>query len=141
MARIAAIDYGLKRIGLAISDARGVIAFPLDTVAGGPAAIEHIKKGFGEKLAEIEEIVVGFPLLMSGKEGEMTLLVKKFAEELEKALHIPVRLLDERLSSKLAEQSLRELDLSRKERSRKVDTTAAVMLLQTYLDQKSFRKP
>ena len=135
MGRIAAIDYGLKRIGIALSDASKKIAFPLETVEGGKRALEHIKKALGDKLASIEEILVGFPLLLSGKEGEMAALVRKFAEELEKAFGLPVRLIDERFSSKLAEQSLTEMQLNRKKRSRMVDTTSAVMLLQAYLDR------
>jgi len=135
MGRIAAIDYGLKRIGIALSDAGKKIAFPLDTVEGGKGSIEHIKKAFGDKLASIEEILVGFPLLLSGKEGEMAVAVRKFAAELEQSLGLPVRLIDERFSSKIADQSLSELQLNRKERSRMVDTTSAVMLLQAYLDR------
>jgi putative pre-16S rRNA nuclease len=136
MKRIVAIDYGLKRIGIAISDAGQTIAFPLETVAGGKQAIQNIQAALKNRLAEVERILVGFPLLLNGKEGEMAGFVKQFAEALAKALSIPVELIDERFTSRLAEQSLKEIHLNRKERTAKLDTAAATVLLQAYLDGK-----
>jgi len=133
MGRIAAIDYGLKRIGIAISDEGKKIAFPLETVPGGKGAIEHIQKALNKR--DVELILVGFPLLMSGQEGEMALLVKKFAADLELALQIPCLLIDERLSSKQADRSMKEIHLNRKERTEKMDTAAASFLLQSFLDR------
>ena len=133
MTRIAAIDYGLKRIGIAISDEKKKIALPFKTIAGGPKAIEDIKLAFKDKLIEL--IVVGLPLLLSGKESEMSIAVRKFAENLEKELQIPIHFIDERLTSKMADQSLREIHLNRKKRSQQMDVTAAVILLQNFLDR------
>ena len=73
MGRIAAIDFGLKRIGLAVSDPGRVIAFPVATVEGGKKAIDNIRAALGAKLKEVDLILIGLPLLMSGKEGEMAL--------------------------------------------------------------------
>jgi len=128
MGRIAAIDFGLKRIGIAISDERQKIAFPLETVPN-VAEIQKVLKKYSITL-----ILVGLPLLLSGKEGDMAAAVKKFAKDLEETTKIPVKLIDERFSSKIAEQSLREIHLNRKERSAKMDATTAAMLLQSYLD-------
>ena len=136
MGRIAAIDFGLKRIGLAVSDPGRVIAFPVATVEGGKKAIDNIRAALGAKLKEVDLILIGLPLLMSGKEGEMALAVKQFAAQVELALKIPVEPIDERLSSKLADQSLRQIQLNRKERTENMDVTAATLLLQSYLDQK-----
>jgi putative Holliday junction resolvase len=134
MGRIAAIDYGLKRIGIALSDPSRKVALPLATVEGGKKAIQNIAKTL--PLKDVELILIGLPLLMSGQKGEMAEAVQKFARLLEDALSIPVLLCDERLSSKGAEASLKELSLSRKQRTEKLDMVAATLLLQSYLDQK-----
>lgn len=135
MGRIASIDFGLKRLGIALSDERKKIAFPLQTVEGGRHAIENIKKALGTKLQEVEKILIGYPLLLSGKEGEMGAIVRAFAKNLETTLSIPVECIDERLSSRLADRSLASFSLSRKERTQQLDTAAAALLLQSYLDK------
>ena len=135
--RIAAIDYGLKRIGIALSDARGTMAFPLLTVEGGRKAVSNVMKALENKKEEIARVIVGHPLLMNGREGDMALASRKFAEELQAAFSIEVVLWDERLSSAQADRNLRELSLNRKERASKIDTAAATLLLQSYLDSLS----
>lgn len=132
MGRIAAIDFGLKRIGIAISDDGRKIAFPAQTVSGGANAVQEVNKAFAGKTIDL--ILIGLPLLLSGKEGPMVEHVRKFAAELEKALHIPIQFIDERFSSKVADQSLRMMQLNRKERSKLIDATTATMLLQDYLN-------
>jgi len=132
MGRIAAIDFGMKRIGIAISDEGKKIAFPAQTVPGGPKAVQEVQKAFASKTIEL--ILLGLPLLLSGKEGPMAEIVKRFALELEAKLNIPIKFIDERFSSKVADQSLREMRLNRKERSERIDATTATMLLQAYLD-------
>ncbi len=132
--RIAAIDYGLKRIGMAISDDQKKIALPLQTVPGGNGAIAAIQKVLAEKLPHIEKILIGLPLLLNGQEAAMASLVKQFANQLHSVLSIPIALIDERLTSKLADRSLQEIQLSRKKRTDRIDAAAATMLLQSYLD-------
>lgn len=131
--RIAAIDFGEKRIGLAVSDRERKIALPLTVVEGGKKAIQNIREAL--PLKEIDLILIGLPLEMSGKKGKMAEKVESFAKTLEDALQIPIHLIDERLSSKAADVLLKEISLNRKSRSAKIDMTAAVLLLQTYLDQ------
>jgi len=131
--RIAAIDWGMKRIGIAISDERKKIALPMTLVPGGKQAVAEVMKALASK--EVELILVGLPLLLNGKEGDSAAAVKQFALELETASKIPVKLIDERFSSKLADLSLREIQLNRKERTEKMDITAAAILLQGYLDR------
>lgn len=133
MGRIAAIDYGKKRIGLAVSDEDRKIALPVHTVEGGKKALQNIRASL--PLKEVDLILVGLPLEMSGKRGEMSLVVEEFAKMLENALNIPVQLMDERLTSKGADSKLKELSLNRKARTEKLDMVAACLLLQTYLDQ------
>lgn len=133
MGRIVAIDYGKKRIGLAVSDKERKTALPVQTVEGGKKALQNIRASL--PLKEVDLILVGLPLEMSGARGEMSQVVEEFAKMLENALNIPVQLIDERLTSKGADSKLRELSLSRKARTEKLDMVAACMLLQTYLDQ------
>lgn len=133
MGRVAAIDYGRKRIGLAVSDKDRKIAFPVDIVEGGKKALQNIRASL--PLKEVDLILVGLPLELSGIKGEMANLVEEFAKMLQSALNIPVELIDERLTSKGADVKLKELSLSRKARTEKLDMVAATLLLQTYLDQ------
>lgn len=132
MKRIAAIDYGLKRIGIALSDPTGSMAFPFKTVEGGKKAALHVKEALKEHV--LEKIIIGLPLLMNGQEGEMVHAVRAFAEELDKLMQIPILFLDERLTSAQADKSLKEISCNRKKRSAKIDTAAAALLLQHYLD-------
>lgn len=135
MGRIAAIDFGLKRIGIALSDERRQIAFPLVTVQGGKKGVQNVVHALSEKKKEIEQIIVGLPLLLNGKKGDMAYMVEKFALELEAMIQIPILLVDERLSSKHADQKLREVALNRRERTEKLDRVSAAFLLQNYLEK------
>lgn len=139
MPRIAAIDFGVKRIGIAISDERKQIAFPFKVVAGGKEGVKNTVAALQPKRTELEKLVVGLPLLMSGAKGEMALAAEEFAKKLSTATGLPVELVDERLSSRHAEQSLKELSLNRKERAEQLDMSSAALLLQSYLDQLHFQ--
>ncbi len=130
--RIAAIDWGIKRIGIAITDERKKIALPMQMVPGGKNGVAEVMKALASK--QIELILVGFPLLLNGKEGDMAKAVREFSIELETMSKLPVKLVDERFSSRLADQRLREIHLKRKERTEKMDVIAATILLQGYLD-------
>lgn len=131
MARVAAIDFGLKRIGLAVSDKNRKIALPVSVIEGGKKAIQNIRDAL--PLKEIDLIIMGLPIEMNGKKGAMAQMVEEFAKTLQEALNIPVQLIDERLTSKGADVQLKEISLNRKSRSEKVDMVAALLLLQTYL--------
>ena len=133
MGRVAAIDFGEKRIGIALSDKGRKMALPVGIVEGGKKGIQNIKNSL--PLQEVDLILVGLPLEMSGKKGAMAEKVEAFGKRLEEALGIPVLFIDERLSSKGADAQLRELSLNRKERSERVDMVSASLLLETYLNQ------
>ena len=137
MGKIVAIDYGLKRIGLAISDANHRIALPWITVEGGRLELENICKILLPRKGEIEKIIIGLPLHMSGQKSEMSQKVEVFAQKLGEKIGLPVLLVDERLSSRHADTSLRETKVSRKKRTEILDQTAAALLLQSYLDQRN----
>lgn len=132
--RIVAIDFGMKRCGIAISNETKTMALPWTTVTGG---LSSVVATIQKRKTEIEGIVVGLPLLMNGTKGDIAVTVEKFAKALENALQISVTLFDERLSSKHAESALRETGQNRKKRSEKTDEIAATFLLQSYLYQLS----
>jgi putative Holliday junction resolvase len=132
MGRVAAIDFGTKRIGLAVSDSNRKIALPLSVVEGGKKALQNIKAAL--PLKEIDLILIGLPVEMDGKRGPMAQIVIEFAKMVEEGLGISVVLVDERLSSKGAEVHLKEISLNRKSRNEKIDMVAATLLLQTFLD-------
>src|SRR5262245_47980818 len=134
MGRIVGIDFGKARIGLAISDERRVIAQPLETVKAAKNNAETAKliATALSRYTNIDPIVIGLPLLLSGKEGEMALLVRAFAKSLEEVLPFPIVLWDERLTSAGVEKMLVSEGVKRKERARLSDTLSAVSILQNY---------
>lgn len=137
--RIAFIDFGMKRIGIALSDERQTIALPYIQVEGGKKAVENVIKALQPKMKELLKILVGNPLSLKGEESSMGKVVFQFAKALEEKSKIEVELFDERLSSKQAERILSdELGLSRKERVKSLDMSAACLLLQSYLDKNNF---
>jgi putative Holliday junction resolvase len=142
ISRILGIDYGMARIGLAVSDERKIIAFPWMVLTTEKKVEQTVIKLVGaiEKHAQehqyaLESIVVGQPFMMDGKMGLIADEVKSFTDELQKFISVPIVKWDERLSSVQAERSLRESSLSRKRRSKIIDTVSAVIILQSYLDR------
>jgi putative holliday junction resolvase len=135
--RVLGLDLGAARIGLAISDDEGTLAVPLGTIrTGAPQDLRAVSALVQEH--DVARVVVGNPLLMSGETGEASAHASAFAEALRALLHIPVDLHDERLSTVEAERRLGDAGISGKRRRRVVDQTAAVVILQSYLDA---RKP
>lgn len=133
--RYLAIDHGTKRTGLAICDAAETIASPL--------AVLDSRKGLLKKVEEIvktenvEAIVLGLPLNMSGTEGPQTKLVRKFAEQLRNHISIPIHLQDERLSSFGAEEKLVPADFTIGKRKKRIDAVAAAEILEAFIQQKT----
>lgn len=141
--RLIGIDYGMSRLGLALSDERQIIASPFRTLQAEKKGSKTISKVVEILLeiqqshqCEIEEIIVGMPLMMSGKKGLLADEVKHFVDLLSQATSIPIKVWDERLTTVQAERSLRESDMSRKKRAKVVDIVSAAIILQCYLDHK-----
>lgn len=139
MPRILAIDFGEKRVGLAVSDPSATIAQPLPTLmrrAGKRAPVAKIIDIIRSQ--DVSEAVVGLPLMLSGEDSDWTRTVRDFAQTLQERSGVPVALLDERLTSVQAERAVRELGLRKHQREQKerIDSAAAMILLQLYLDQK-----
>lgn len=138
--RILAVDYGRKRIGLALSDELGLTAQPLATV------VRTNRRDNLRRLREIcmnlgvARIIVGHPLHMSGEAGEMADEAARFAEKLKRETGIDVELLDERLTSWEAGQIIGEIGRSRSGRKREsLDDVAAALLLREYLERNAQR--
>ena len=132
--RILAIDYGAKRIGIAISDPLKMFPIPLTTIENN----RSFWKIFNEILSfyKISKIILGYPLRENGEKTHATDLVEKFYKELESKTKISVEYIDERYSSQIAQQNIINSVVSKKKRRDKglVDMNAACVLLQDYLN-------
>jgi len=132
--KLLAIDHGTKRMGIAGSDALGMMAHPLECIPAEP--FEDFLKRLKEILAEreTEQIVVGMPRNMDGSIGPQAVLVQDFVAMLKKSVAMPVVMWDERLTSAAAEDRLRDAGVTAREARKKVDASAAAILLQDYMD-------
>ncbi|HKI72077.1 MAG TPA: Holliday junction resolvase RuvX [Verrucomicrobiae bacterium] len=132
--RILAIDHGTKRMGIALSDELGMIAQPLKFIEAEPFAkfLDRVKEILREK--QVELILVGMPRNMDGSYGPAALKVQEFVAVLKDAVAIPIKTLDERLTSVQAHRFLTEAEVRGRQRKEKVDKSAAAILLQSYLD-------
>jgi len=134
MVRVLAIDFGMRRMGLAVSDALGITAQGLPTLER--TRLEDDLGKIQEMTEEhsIERVIVGNPLGHGGGETAMSRQAAEFAEKLRRRVRCPVDLWDERLTSVEANRALRSAGLSLGKRRRAVDRVAATLLLQSYLD-------
>lgn len=144
--RTIGLDYGLARIGVAVSDPTKTLASPWKNILASKRTAETVKSVIAEMEVicahhhcEIDLIVIGLPLMMSGKSGLSADEVKHFKHALEEAQSVPIVLWDERLTTVQAERSLRESSLTRKRRAQKIDSIAAIIILQNYLDFKALK--
>ena len=140
--RILGIDYGRKRIGLAVSDPLCITAQGLPTLERGDLSGHDMDVLAGVvREREVDEIVVGLPRNMDGTLGEIAREALAFAGELRKRFALPVHMMDERLSTVRAHRAMKEGGLTRKKRTEKVDKISAQLILQDYLSRKDRKKP
>ncbi|GJM81565.1 Holliday junction resolvase RuvX [Paenibacillus timonensis] len=137
--KIMGLDYGDRRIGVAVSDSLGWTAQGLETIERRREGSEFERIAELVKQHEVEEIVVGLPKNMNGTIGPRGEICMAFAENLRSRLDLPVHLWDERLTTVSAQRTLLEADVSRKKRKGVVDKMAASLILQNYLDSKSIK--
>lgn len=132
--RVLGLDLGRRRIGVAVSDPGGVIALPIEAIQHKTLnrTVERIHELVDEY--EVERIVIGLPVQMSGEEGIEAGRAREFGAKLEAALGVPVFFWDERLSTAAAERVLIETGATRERRRRQIDAAAAAIILQSYLD-------
>jgi putative Holliday junction resolvase len=135
--RILGIDYGKKRVGLAISSPVGFIAQGLPTIEriDGKDYLEDLADVIKEK--EVDEIVVGLPKNMNGSIGEKAEEVLELVETLKSKFNLPVHTFDERLTTVRAHRAMTGAKMSKKRKKKRVDMIAAQFILQAYLDQNS----
>ena len=134
MARILSVDFGRRRIGLAVCDELQISVRGLPTlkVRNFNDSVAQVAQVAGDQVAE--EVVVGLPLNMDGSRGEMASAVENFASQLAVLCNMPVRTFDERLSSVGAKRELHAMQA--KKRKGEIDRMAAVLILETYLQHK-----
>ncbi len=136
MTRILGIDYGERRVGLAVSDPTHVIAQPLTTI------IREGSEAWWDQLAviiveqEVEAIVVGYPRTMKGTSSRQTEAVERFITRLQERESLPIYRYDERLTSVAARRALQQQGIKTGHRKEAVDRTAAALILQDYLDSR-----
>ena len=138
MSRTLGIDYGERRVGVAISDPLGSIALGLTTlhVKSRRDAVMQVADICREK--DVSSIVVGMPLNMNGSGSEIGAKVEKFIAELTETTGIAIKTVDERLSSAMVERTLLDADMSRAKRKGVIDKMAAQVILQGWLDRQAF---
>ncbi|MXY21739.1 MAG: Holliday junction resolvase RuvX [Dehalococcoidia bacterium] len=131
--RVLGLDVGDRRVGLALSDPTGFLASPFGFVDRGPSDLADIVHIAAEN--EVAEIVVGLPLSMSGDSGAQAGKVRGFIRELRSHTDLPIKTVDERLSTVQAQGMLRQSRRRRRDRDRgQLDAAAAAVILQAYLD-------
>ena len=135
MGRLIGIDYGLRRIGVAVSDPRGTIATPAATLKATGIAPRDADLVLGWAVEnEASGIVVGLPLNMDGSDSRQTTLTRSLAEALQQRGNLPVELWDERLSSFQADEYLYAAGVPQSRRKKLRDALAAQVILQSYLE-------
>lgn len=138
--RVLGIDYGARRIGLALSDATATLASPWRLVQRPPSEAETLRLMIKEidALAReddgLEAVIVGWPRRLDGSPTHQTPIVETFARALKAQVAVPVILQDERLSSREAESRLAARETDWRKRKAKLDAAAAAVILQDYLD-------
>lgn len=140
MGRIIAIDYGQKRVGLAVTDELRMIATALASVQSKDV-IDFLKKYIADN--NVDCIVVGFPLTLQNEFSESAKFTEPFVKHLKRIFPlIPIERIDERFTSKIAAASIREAGAKKKDRQNKslIDKVSAVLILQSYLERIEFQR-
>jgi putative pre-16S rRNA nuclease len=138
MSRIMAFDYGTKRIGIAVTDPLQIIATGLDTIHPNKI-VDYLKKYL--QTEQVERFIVGEPKQMDNTPSQSAIHVKGFVNLLKKTFpEIPIEMLDERFTSKMASATIAQSGMNKKGRQNKelVDTISAVILLQSWMEGRKF---
>jgi len=133
--RFLAIDFGTKRIGLALCDPLKTFAYPFNTISNNSKTFQELKKIIKDK--NVERIILGLPLKEDGSETSISKEVKEFKVKLEKLFQMEILLRDERYSSSIAEDQIKQSVNKKSKRRQKglIDSGAAAVILQDYLDE------
>lgn len=136
--RLLGLDYGDRRIGVAVSDPLNIIARGITVVLCNAKAVHEISRLAREY--DVEKIIIGLPLNLKGESGLKAKQVEEFITMLQSEVGIPVERMDERFTSKIAQATLREMGTKKSARQTKgtIDEMAAALILQSYLDRRRF---
>jgi putative Holliday junction resolvase len=135
MQRYLGIDYGTKRIGLAVGDDGTRIASPIETIGAAGDVADLVRRiAAAAEEYQVDAFVVGLPINMDGTEGEQAKITRRVGDKLAHATGKGVHYFDERLSSASARELLQPADLTRKKRNAREDAVAAQVILQAFLD-------
>jgi putative Holliday junction resolvase len=134
--RVLGLDYGSRRIGVAISDPLRIIARGLCVLQNSPAILDELRSLVHQH--DVGEIVVGMPLTLKGVKGAKALEVEEFTTMIREGLGLPVHTLDERFTSRIAQETIRSMGVKKSQRQVKesVDAAAAALVLQQFLDRR-----
>ncbi len=137
------LDYGSKTVGVAMTDALGVTVMPFETITRKEEnklrrTLARITELVGEY--EVDQIVLGRPVLMDGSDGERAEKTVIFKDLLEKRVSVPIVFMDERLTTVEADEALNEMEIPRSERKKYIDQIAAALVLRSYLNQIEYDK-
>lgn len=138
--KIMAVDYGDVRTGLAVCDRTEFLASPIGTIEERNAQLLAMKVAHMAEQYEVGEIIVGLPLNMNGSKGPRAEKCQAFAELLSQLTELPVNMWDERSTTVTAHNILNETDVRGKKRKAVVDTVAATVILEAYLDFRRKKK-
>ena len=138
--KILSLDIGTVRIGIATSDIMEIIASAYEVYRRKSLSQDVFHVAELVKNLSVGEVVIGLPLKMDGSEGQSVEMARAFGDELSKHVDVPIIYQDERLSTVSAERILIESGMRREKRKDKIDAVAATIILQTYLDKKSYKK-
>ena len=136
--KILALDVGQKRIGVATCDRLEIAATPYSVVKAGKNAVDEVVKILEKE--EVEHIVIGLPVSFDGKERESCERARFFKNELEKKTNLPIEFVDEKFTSKIAENSLIEAGMRRENRKNVIDAVAASLILRGFLDKRRIQR-
>ncbi|HPS55183.1 MAG TPA: Holliday junction resolvase RuvX [Sedimentisphaerales bacterium] len=132
--RYLAIDYGMKRTGLAICDKAEMLSSPLEVLATNSELIGKISKIVTDE--SVDAVVLGMPINMDDSRGGQAKIVENFAKQLQQQIKVEIIFQDERLSSYGAEDKLAAADYTRKKKKKRLDAVAAAEILETFLESK-----
>jgi putative Holliday junction resolvase len=135
--RFLGIDFGAKRIGIAVSDPLNIIARGVTVISHSPAAVEEIRK-LAEEF-DVQAIVIGLPLNLKGEKARKAGEVEEFAELLRKSINIEIHFWDERFTSHTAHTTLLTMGVKKQQRQSKkrIDEMASALILQGFLDRRA----
>ncbi len=134
-----ALDPGAKRVGIAVSDATGFLAVPLDAVAPEPLPAFTAALGKILEAREVEKILVGLPRHLDGRESEAAKAARAWVEKWRASVRVPIEFIDERLSTVEASRRLQEAGLDARAQRSRIDSASAAVFLQAYLDARGAR--